>query len=272
MELTRVQRWLIAGGLGIAVAVVGVVLARRSGPASSERVVVQNAAPATVGSSPAQSSGAVAVHVVGGVRSPGVYTLPAGARVGDAVDAAGGVLPSVRPEWVNLAAPLEDGQQVYVPVTAAAPAVSPVVSPVIVPDPSVPGATAQTAAPPASEVVTAPAGPGPARPSRTVSRPESTPARADQSAVPAKAAGETVRPKATSSKATPTHRGIRFPVNVNSASEIELDALPHIGPALAARIIQHRNAEGPFRNLEELGRVKGIGTKTLSDLAPYVAF
>jgi competence protein ComEA len=57
----------------------------------------------------------VVVHVAGAVVSPGVRRLPPGSRVIDAVDAAGGALPGADLPRINLAAPLVDGQQVYVP-------------------------------------------------------------------------------------------------------------------------------------------------------------
>ena len=55
------------------------------------------------------------VHVVGGVRHPGLYRLPQGSRVADALARAGGATPKAQVELVNLAAPLADGQQVVVP-------------------------------------------------------------------------------------------------------------------------------------------------------------
>ena len=66
----------------------------------------------------------VVVHVAGAVAKPGVQRLPSGSRVVDAVDAAGGAVPDADVGRVNLAALLDDGQQVYVPtVGEAAPAV-----------------------------------------------------------------------------------------------------------------------------------------------------
>ncbi|MDP5183699.1 ComEA family DNA-binding protein [Blastococcus sp. BMG 814] len=79
---------------------------------------------------PARTSSAVVVAVVGQVARPGLVTLPAGARVADAIAAVGGLLPDADPASVNLAAPLSDGQQIAVgvpgavaggPQTAAAP-------------------------------------------------------------------------------------------------------------------------------------------------------
>jgi competence protein ComEA len=57
----------------------------------------------------------VLAHAAGAVRAPGVYTLPAGARVKDLLDAAGGPAPDADLDRLNLAAPVADGSQVYVP-------------------------------------------------------------------------------------------------------------------------------------------------------------
>lgn len=62
----------------------------------------------------------VVVHVVGQVVAPGVVTLPAGSRVTDALDAAGGALPGADLSALNLAAVLTDGVQVRVPVPGEA--------------------------------------------------------------------------------------------------------------------------------------------------------
>ncbi len=63
----------------------------------------------------ADASETVAVHVDGAVQSPGLYTLPGGARVADAIEAAGGVTDSAETRAVNLADPLTDGTQIVVP-------------------------------------------------------------------------------------------------------------------------------------------------------------
>ena len=60
-------------------------------------------------------AGDVVVDVTGAVGRPGVYRLPAGSRVTDAVERAGGAAPKAELEAVNLAARLADGQQVVVP-------------------------------------------------------------------------------------------------------------------------------------------------------------
>jgi competence protein ComEA len=77
----------------------------------------QPARPAVVAmrASPAPAKKLV-VHVVGGVRRPGLYRLDDGSRVDDAIRMAGGPKPKAALELINLAAPVADGQQVIVPL------------------------------------------------------------------------------------------------------------------------------------------------------------
>jgi competence protein ComEA len=89
-------------------------LARGNGPGAP----VAAAAPAVqVGD---DGGGSVVVHVAGAVRRPGVYRMRAGARVDDAVERAGGARPRADLSAVNLAARIEDGRQVLVPVRTPA--------------------------------------------------------------------------------------------------------------------------------------------------------
>lgn len=64
---------------------------------------------------PAPTKSPIAVHVIGAVPRPGLYEFAEGARVQDAIDAAGGLLSSANIDTVNLAALLEDGQQLNIP-------------------------------------------------------------------------------------------------------------------------------------------------------------
>jgi competence protein ComEA len=69
------------------------------------------------------------VYVSGAVMQPGVYQLAPGSRVKDALEAAGGPASKAELEWLNLAAHLEDGDQIWVPQTGENPASSPARSP-----------------------------------------------------------------------------------------------------------------------------------------------
>lgn len=60
------------------------------------------------------------------------------------------------------------------------------------------------------------------------------------------------------------------PLDLNTASESDLDRLPGIGPVLAGRIVAHRAAHGPFRSPEDLLAVPGIGPRLYTRLAPRV--
>jgi competence protein ComEA len=66
-------------------------------------------------------------------------------------------------------------------------------------------------------------------------------------------------------------RPAAFQVDVNQAAWPELALLPGIGPQLAQRIVADREAHGPFRDLDDLRRVRGIGTKTVERMRPYLA-
>lgn len=59
-------------------------------------------------------------------------------------------------------------------------------------------------------------------------------------------------------------------LDLNTASEVELNALPGIGPALAERIAADREARGPFESVADLARVHGIGPKLIERIAPHV--
>ncbi len=158
------------------------------------------------------------VHVSGAVRSPGLVRLGEGARVADALAAAGGLSRDASESSVNLAAPLADGQQLWVPEAGEAASSGPAM---------VIGGAVGSA-------------PGTAG---TVSM-----AGASGGGVSGSGGGG---------------GGLRL----NQATASELESLPGIGPALAARIVAHRESEGPFQAVGDLLEVSGIGEKTLERFA-----
>ncbi len=62
----------------------------------------------------------------------------------------------------------------------------------------------------------------------------------------------------------------QFPININQATVEELEALPRIGPAMASRIVNYREENGPFHKKDDLMKVKGIGTKTFARLKDLI--
>lgn len=93
-----------------------VVAPRLAGQPPVEEVLPFTRAPVSTTTTSAPAPEQLAVHVAGAVVVPGVYLLPSGARVVDALDAAGGPRATADLSRLNLAAPLSDGEQVYVVV------------------------------------------------------------------------------------------------------------------------------------------------------------
>jgi competence protein ComEA len=162
------------------------------------------------------------VHVAGAVKKPGLYELEAGTRVHHAVEAAGGLSSSADPDKVNIALPVSDGMQVFIPTKQPAMQVS---------KGDTTKATKESSVTPVLEVLQEPVG----RIDVTAQKPET----------------EAVKEQLTAVK--------QDMIDINLASSIELEALPGIGPSLAGRIIEHRKVNGPFSSIEGLMDVSGIG-------------
>lgn len=120
--------------------------------------------------------------------------------------------------------------------------------------------------------------PGIARPEQRVERREGSAAmRAEEGprdvagAEPANRAVEPPQEAPAAQKAVAPAQAAAVRLNPNRASKPELELLPGVGPALADRIIAER-ARAPFARLEDLGRVRGIGPKTLDRLREHVTF
>lgn len=163
--------------------------------------VVPTSAPSTIdtgGTSPPSSEPAVlVVHVAGAVARPGLVRVAQGARVADAVAAAGGPVVDADLDAVNLAAFVVDAGRVYVPHE-----------------------------------------------------------------------GESVAGAVTGASAADGTPALRL--DLNTATAADLDRLPGIGPSTASKIVAFRSANGPFRTIDALLKVPGIGPTKLEQFRALV--
>jgi competence protein ComEA len=166
-------------------------------PSSVEPLVAASPGPGSDRASQAGATGTVTVDVTGKVRRPGIVVLDTGARVVDALVAAGGERPGVDLSSINLARVLVDGEQIVVGA----------------PQPVVPAAPSGSSVPGAPTVL----------------------------------------------------------VNLNTATQAELETLPDVGPVTALAIVAWRDEHGGFTSVDELLEVDGIGEVTLEKLTPYVS-
>ncbi|MUL83608.1 MULTISPECIES: helix-hairpin-helix domain-containing protein [unclassified Mycolicibacterium] len=176
--------------------------------------MVSSAGPTPAGSTP---GGPVVVSVVGLVHKPGLVTLQTGARIADALAAAGGPLDGADLIGLNMARRVGDGEQIVVGIDAP---------------PGQPTTMGSSVA-----------GDAPAAPQR---------------AVPQRAAPDSAS------------RAPSGPVDLNTATVDELDALPGIGPVTAEAIVAWRSAHGRFDSVDQLGDVDGIGPARLEKLRELV--
>ena len=182
----------------------------------------------------------VKVQVAGAVNKPGVYELPFNARVQDAIRKAGGFKSDADKSALNLADWAQDGAKIEVPSKAApAPTATPTV---IIKEVPVPAAPSSATAPDAASAMTK-----------------------TESGIPL---------AVTESGAVSTNASLDYlkvhPVDLNKATQAELEVLPGVGPKMAERILAYRAENGGFKSVDELDKVKGIGEKRMATLKPLV--
>lgn len=127
MDAEKRAAWRLPLGAAVvlvvaALCVTVVIGVMRSSAGQADEIAVEPSSLDAPGIEPAQ----VYVHVAGAVRHPGLYRLAAGARVVDAVAAAGGFTRTAEHAGVNLARPISDGEQLHVPRRGETPQVTPV--------------------------------------------------------------------------------------------------------------------------------------------------
>jgi len=144
---------------------------------------------------PAPTTSPITIYISGEIMQPGLYRLPPGSRVNDAILAAAGFSEDANSEALNLAEILEDGEKVDVPGIQ--------------------------------------------------------------------------KPLSTESITRSANQPISL-VNINSAMVNELDSLPGIGPITAQAIIDYRDANGPFKKIEDIVDVPRIGQVTFDNIKDLI--
>lgn len=193
-EFVAKHRFAVAAGCIALLAVVttAILLARHRPVAEA----APELPPAITAPPVSTSAVSLVVSVVGRVVDPGLITLPTGARVADAIRAAGGALPGTNDLALDLARRLTDGEQIYVGIPVPAGAADPAGSP------ESPGPMAK--------------------------------------------------------------------VDLNTATEDQLEALPGVGPAMAQHILTWRSQHGQFTSISQLRDVSGIGDGRYAKLRDLV--
>lgn len=186
----------------------------------------------------------IAVAAAGAVSKPGLYRLPEGSRVEDLLREAHGATEEADMSDINIAAELLDGTTLTLP--------------------SLPRHERSTGQIVLRRVRSA-AELNPPAYTRSGWR--------DANALPAppvpEAAAEPVAETSARAKPTATPSGGSGKINLNTATQQELEGLPGIGPKTAAKIIEYR-AQTPFQAVEDLEKVSGIGPKKLDAVRPFV--
>jgi competence protein ComEA len=215
--------WLVAGALAL-FAAVRIVGGREQAPApvrvDGGAGAAGSAGSRSSGGSAASSAARIYVDVAGAVRRPGLIRVSPDTRVATALERAGGPTRRADLTLVNLAAKVQDGQQIIVPTRGAAGA-------------GAGGSLAGGAA-------------------------------AGGAAAGGAAAGGAAGTLGSAPGGSAIPPGAR--IHLSTATVEQLDQVDGIGPTLAQRIIEYRDAHGGFRSIDQLAQVDGIGEKRLATL------
>ncbi len=157
------------------------------------------------------TTGRLIIHIAGAVKKPGIYELPYGSRIYQAIRLAGDTTADADTRNVNFAETISDGEKIVIPsrIQESNPAL-------LAMPPGIPFTQLQESS-------------------------------ANQGAM---------------INSLPSSRRI----NINTATEYELDQLPGIGATYARRIVEYRQIHGRFRRIDEIKNVRGIGDKRFEDI------
>lgn len=186
----------------------------------------------------------VTVHICGAVRKEGVYILPAGSRIRDAVEAAGGFSENADRSWLNLAMEIEDAWQIRVP------------------------SKEETA-----NFLRLQGDSGQETAGAAVPAAQGTLGITDGTDTPFIVRGESSSEDLSdASPKTEDHTaGRTLRINLNTASKEELMKIPGVGETKAQRIIDYREQNGRFEAVEDLMKVPGIKDASFQKMKAFIS-
>lgn len=158
----------------------------------------------------------IIIHVTGEVRKSGIVKLKNGARIEDAINAAGGLTENADITDVNLAYVLEDGCKLNIPSKSE----------------------------------------------------EMEDIKLKENIILDKESGNVIGDRYIEDMNVNQTKNIK--ININKSTKEQLEKIPGIGAVLAERIIEYRNENGNFKNIEELKQVNGIGENKFNNIKEYI--
>lgn len=204
VELTKTQKIIIAVGIICILIVIGIFLYKRTQDTDYSTLMLEpeeEAKENNIDQEQEKRENKIKVHVAGYVEEEGMVELAEGARIADALEAAGGATLEADLSRVNLAYVLQDGQKIYIPSILE------------------------------------------------VEEEE------EEEEYITEGSGGVILEEGEEEK----NNEAEGKVNINTATQTELETLNGIGPSTASKIIEYRKQNGNFQSIEEIQNVSGIG-------------
>lgn len=205
VELTKTQKIIIAVGIICILIVIGIFLYKRTQDTDYSMLMIEpeeEAKENNIDQEQEKRENKIKVHVAGYVEEEGMVELAEGARIADALEAAGGATLEADLSRVNLAYVLQDGQKIYIPSIL-----------------------------------------------------EVEEEEAEEEYITEGSGGVILEEEGEEEK----NNEAEGKVNINTATQTELETLNGIGPSTASKIIEYRKQNGNFQSIEEIQNVSGIG-------------
>lgn len=202
------------------------------------------------------------VDVAGKVKNPGIYSLGLDARINDALNAAGGILPGVDLTSLNLAQHVVDSEEIIIGTKSTSTPFS-----LVIPQPLGESSGEKTQ----SQLSTSSPNAAPKASAAPTSANNSTGGRVKVNN--SVAVSKTVAPVAIA-KPSSSSRGKKgvptSAININVATLDQLEQLPGVGPIMAQKIIDFRVKYGKFKKITDVQNVAGMGAAHYAKISKYI--